>query len=458
MNAENLAITAFSTRRSDAKPEERQAFVQVANMTGAAQSPVVELQLNGSFLDAKQIEIPPGESAGAVFPLADAAGKLTARLKYELPTPTKRDSLAQDDTAFAALNKSEPGRVLLVTPGNVTVEGVLATQRAGRLSKIEIKTPSELESDAYKRDSEAGLYDLIIFDQCAPAKMPRANTLFIGRVPPAAAWQERPDPNNSEIDPDAPAAPPSEPEVVTGPDIIDWDRSHPLLSNVELANVGVGDSIVLNPPSGATVLIDSTAGPIAAIAPRDAYQDAVLGFEIVGKDKDGDAAYNTNWPRRLSYPTFWLNALEYLAGGSEASELDSTRPGRPVELAAVANEREITIVDPAGKEHTVRRTGDDLFQFHDTQQLGVYEVRRAGQDTERFAVNLFDRQESDVRLKPSQDEAGNVAPADIRIGNVDVAATVGRTPSRKEAWKIILACALFVLVFEWYIYNRRVYM
>jgi hypothetical protein len=459
MDAENLAITAFSTRRSDAKPEERQAFVQVANMTGTAQSPVVELQLNGTFLDAKQLEIPPGESAGAVFPLADAAGRLTARLKYELATPTKRDAFEQDDSAYAALNKSDLGRVLLVTPGNVTVEGVLATERAGRLSKVEIKTPTELESDAYKRDSDAGAYDLIIYDQCAPAKMPRANTLFIGRLPPVVAWHEQNDPSNSEIDPEAQPAAASEPEIVSLPDIIDWDRSHPLLSNVELGNVGVGDSIVLNPPSGAMVLIDSTAGPIAAIAPRDAYQDAVLGFEIVGKDKDGDMAYNTNWPRRLSFPTFWLNALEYLAGGSEESELASTRPGRPVELLAIANEREVTVVDPAGKQYTIRRTGDDLFQFHDTHQLGVYEVRRSGQDTERFAVNLFDRQESDVRLKPSQDEeGGNLSPADIRIGNVDVAATVGRTPSRKEAWKIILACALFVLVFEWYIYNRRVYM
>ena len=53
------------------------------------------------------------------------------------------------------------------------------------------------------------------------------------------------------------------------------------MASVELGNVDIADSLVLDPPPGATVLIDSTAGPIAAIAPRDAYQDAVLGFEIV---------------------------------------------------------------------------------------------------------------------------------------------------------------------------------
>jgi hypothetical protein len=134
------------------------------------------------------------------------------------------------------------------------------------------------------------------------------------------------------------------------------------------------------------------------------------------------------------------------------------RPGRPVELQTAGNARELTVVNPEGREFTVRRTAEDIFQFHDTYRLGVYEVRRGDQVIERFAVNLFDRQESDVRIRPSQDpDSRTVQPADIRIGNVDVAAQA-RVPSRTEAWKIVLACALVVLVFEWYIYNRRVYL
>ena len=127
--------------------------------------------------------------------------------------------------------------------------------------------------------------------------------------------------------------------MAVGPQIIDWDRSHPLLASVELGNVDIADSMVLHPPPGATVLIDSTAGPIAAVAPRDAYQDAVLGFEIVGQAKDGSKTVNTNWPRRLSFPTFCLNVLEYLGGNSQDSQMASTRPGRPVELRAAGNMR-----------------------------------------------------------------------------------------------------------------------
>jgi hypothetical protein len=461
--SKNLAITAFSTRRSDAKPEERQAFVQVANFTETAQSAVVEIQLDGEFLDAKQVDVPPGESSGVVFPLADApAGKLTARLKYELDTPTKRDVLEQDDTGFAALNDAKPGKVLIVTPGNVALEIALATERAGRLANVEFKTPDVLAGEEYKRDAESGAYALIIFDQCAPTTMPRANTLFIGKVPPALSWDGREEAGGesggeqatSETQQTADDA-----KTAVQPQIIDWDRSHPLLGSVELGNVDIADSLVLNPPAGATVLIDSTAGPIAAIAPRDAYQDTVLGFEIFGEDKDGSRTVNTNWPRRMSFPTFCLNVLEYLAGGTEDSQITTVQPGRPVELRTAGNVPELTVVDPSGQQFTVRRTAEDVFQFHDTNHLGVYDVKRGDQVIERFAVNLFDRQESDVRVRPSQDESGaTLAAADIRIGNVDVAATVGRTPSRTEGWKIVLTCALVVLVFEWWVYNRRVYL
>jgi hypothetical protein len=468
--AKNLAITGFTTRRSEAKPDERQAFVQVTNFTDVPQNADVELQLDGRFLDAKQVQVKAGEPSGVVFPLADApAGKLTATLRYELDTPSKEDALRQDDTGFAALNDAKPGRVLVVTPGNVALEVALATERMVKLGTIEFMTPDKLTTEPYLTNSEASVYDLIVYDQCAPARMPRADTLFIGRLPPGQTWRGgREDASGGgdekkgdEEGKKAASAANSEADMMTSvPQIIDWDRTHPLLNSVELGNVAIVDSLVLDPPPGATVLIDSTAGPIAAVASRDAYQDVVLGFAIGEvQDKDGSRYWNTDWWGELSFPTFWLNALEYLASGMEESQSATVKPGRPVELRAAGNVPELTVVDPSGKEHTIKRTAEDMFQFHDTQQLGVYEVRQEDNVTERFAVNLFDRKESDVRVRPSQDPNAPVTQAaDIQIGNVNVAAQVGRAPTRREVWKWVLGCALVVLVFEWYIYNRRVYL
>jgi hypothetical protein len=357
--------------------------------------------------------------------------------------------------------------VLVVTPGNVALEVALATERAGRLSNIRLVEPDYLESPEYKRDAETSAYDLILFDQCAPREMPRANTFFVGRLPPSEQWRGRDgagqtsvgDNGNGDAREFDAAEETNKSERVAMPQIIDWERSHPLLAHVELGNVVLADSLVLDPPTGATVLIDSTAGPIAAIAPRDSYQDVVLGFEIVGRDKDGSVLPNTNWPRRHSFPTFWLNALEHLAGGSTNHESNPTRPGRPVELRAPATTDQLVVVDPGGGRSIVARSPHDTFAFHNTDQPGIYEVRQGDKVLERFAVNLFDRAESDVCVRPTQEEDGQtVGAADIRIGNVDVAATAERAPARLELWKLVLACALFVLVLEWYIYNRRVYL
>ena len=79
--------------------------------------------------------------------------------------------------------------------------------------------------------------------------MPRANTLFIGRLPPGATWRrgrEEASGKKGASDPKAAAA--DKPEMAVGPQIIDWDRSHPLLASVELGNVDIADSMVLHPP------------------------------------------------------------------------------------------------------------------------------------------------------------------------------------------------------------------
>ena len=64
-------------------------------------------------------------------------------------------------------------------------------------------------------------------------------------------------------------------------------------------------------------------------------------------------------------------------------------------------------------------------------------------------VNLFDRRESGIAPRAS---------GTIQIGYVDVEAQQQWEPKRQEIWKILLLLALLVLLIEWYIYNRRIYL
>ena len=91
----------------------------------------------------------------------------------------------------------------------------------------------------------------------------------------------------------------------------------------------------------------------------------------------------------------------------------------------------------------------NTYVFGRTDELGVYDIREGtGQKvTQQFAVNLFDSRESDL------------TPADkLALGNEEVKAKEGKQAARQELWKWLLLCAIGVLIFEWYIYNRRVYL
>jgi hypothetical protein len=259
--------------------------------------------------------------------------------------------------------------------------------------------------------------------------------------------------------PAAAAAAPPPPATVTDPQIIDWQRSHPLLNLVELGNVRIVDSLVVRPPAGGKVLIDSTDGPLLAIAPRDGYEDAVLGFEIVGKDANGDTTVNTNWPKKHSFPNFCLNVVQYLAGAAADLQVQNNRPGETVEIDLAQRVPEVTVVLPDRSEREIPTPTVGKMAFHETDQLGVYDVEAGGELAARFAVNLFDRQESDVRLRTRQDDKDGVQTVQsLAIGYQDVRAESPSNPMRKELWTWLLLAALFVLVLEWYIYNRRVYV
>jgi len=437
--AQNLAITALNTRRGEERPELQQAFVQVANFSNEPQTAIVELYLNDQLLDAANLDVPAGNTSSTTFNLGNEA-EGTLRAKLDIPGRVS-DKLMLDNEVYAVVENRRDARVLLVTPGNTALESALATERAIRFAKIEKVAPEVLQKDEFLKQSQAETYDLIIFDQCLPKTMPMANTMFVGRIPPQEEWLKG-----------------TNKEPVYGPQIIDWQRSHPLLNLVELGNVQIIDAQVVKPPLGGRVLIDSTKGPIFSIAPRGRYEDAVISFEIVGADEQGQRTFNTDWPRKYSFPSFWLNVLQYFTSSRAMSQLHN-KPEKLVELRVNSLAEKFDVELPDGSHQELRTDTPGRLSVHETGQLGVYHVREGDQILKQFAVNLFDREESNIRLQTRQEGEDGVKVVDsLSIGYVDVAAQSLSSPVRRELWKLLLAGALVVLVLEWYIYNRRVYV
>jgi hypothetical protein len=425
-DAANIGIVSFTTQRGE-KPGQLQAFARLENYGATEVTVELTLLREGNLIDASQIKVPPGDSAATAFELGEIeAGALELRA-------ATGDKLAIDDVAYASINPPQRSKVLLITPGNEPLQFALATTRAEQLLELSIEPVDYLKSEAYRNQAAAGAFDLVIYDRCVPVnaqdatkpgELPQANTLFVGVLPPGDAWIA-----DAKVD---------------IPQIIDTDRSHPLMNLIEMGNVLIYEGTPLKPPPGSTVLIDTNAGPMFAIGPREGFEDAVLGFEIVG-----EGHYRTNWWFQQGFPVFAMNLVNYLGSRQVEAVAGSSTPGQAVGLRSLVKPDKIAVITPAQKRMEVPRGRQNLYTFHDTQQLGVYRVLEADTETQRFVVNLFDGAESDIRTRPDQP---------IKIGHTDVAGESGWEVSRRDGWKWLLMLALGVLLFEWYVYNRRVYL
>jgi len=426
---ENVAVVAFSTERNPEKPEQLQAFARLENSGPEDVDVEVALYLDEALADASQVTVPTDGAEGVSFVLNNVD---SAVLALEVQ---HRDHLQLDNRAYAAINTPRRARVLVVTPGNDALQFAITTDAAQKVADVAFALPDVLATKEHQTLALGGAYDLIIYDRCVPPQMPEANTLFIGRVPPAEGWS-------------AEAAKPS-------PLVIDIDRMHPLMHLVELGSILIYESLPLKAPEGSIALIDADHGHLLMIGPRKGFEDAVLAFEIVGAYADGEVNAKTNWPRRKSFPVFVMNLLRYLGGGRTSLDVAATQPGRPVKLRTEVPTERISVESPSQVRTSVEREGQNTFVYPHTEELGVYTVREGSEREagQHFAVNLFDSRESDLVPR----EVLDIPYVDEETQQVGIRAA-GYEPSRRELWKVLLLLGLSVLLFEWYVYNRRVYL
>lgn len=436
----NVAIEAFSILRNEERPDEIQAYARVASYGEKALEVGASLYLDDALIDAVKINIEPNKEAGVTFDLASTD---TTRGVFRLVLDHD-DQLLVDNAAYAATRPVKPGSVLLVTSGNKPLQKSVETSAVQSIANLKIVDPSVLLDEAEsERLFQSGDVDLVIFDQCQPQRMPAANTLMIGAKPPNGGWSlgEK-----------------------TGPvNLIDLDRTHPMMEFLELGSVGIVEGQAVTPPEGGKVLMRADIGAVFAIAPRGPYQDAVLGFGIV-RQSDKGTELNTDWVRKRSFPLFIYGCIDFLSGGVTQEAAMTVQPGQPLSLLLPNRFSGFSVVAPDGIKSTIEPTPGGQHVFTATESIGVYRVQASNQasaasdDTvlsntdsqaanktiDVFTSNLFSPRESNIATVP-----------DLSIGGEKITGLVGKSPTRIEYWRWLLSAGLCVVVFEWFVYHRR---
>lgn len=466
-DVENLAITAFSTERNAERPAEVQAFATIENFGRSSASTTATLSMNGQFLDAEAVQLDAGEQTGLSFVIeTEDAASLSLALDHD-------DDLKIDNVAYTGLTPLRNVSVLVITSGNTPLKVGLETEKTSKICTTSFLPPSYLNTDEYKKRAAEGIDDLIIYDTCSPAEMPATNTFFIGALPPPTAIEktesDSPPAAVAASESDAPATEPPAPNgaddpantadtSTTSPDLnwrwaspessvslIDIERTHPLMRYLELFSLLIFSGRGVDGPPGTIELVGADVGAILAIAPRDGFQDMVLGFEIISRDDDGTPVTNTNWYAERSWPVFLLNVLRHLAGAADATGAPSYRPGETVRVRLENAVTSPTVTRIGGATFDVPPGPGGSLEIIETEIPGNYRVEDETKLADLFAINLFDPQESAI-----------ATVQEIDIGYESVTSEVSTTEERKEFWRLALLAMLGLIAAEWWVYSRRV--
>jgi hypothetical protein len=452
-NVDNVGIVVFTATRDDRDPQLVHVLVRVQNFRPNPTTAHVELEVHvggklKTLLPARAVTMParkvteeqqegkegkvvndqPGEGS-VTFDLTDLDEETNAVLHCRLADV--QDKFALDNEAWLVVGVIRKAHVLIVGPSNPVLDAFFDDDATRKVARVDRLGPADLDKPAYQQPARGAAYDLVIFDRCAPTReedMPRANTFFIGEPPPPFKAADT--------------------EKLTYPPVVGWQTRNTLLRYLAaLYEIGIKDAFKLkNLPPRTPKLIESEHDvPLMFSLTRGAFTDLVLAFSII----DAGGAYNTDWPGKPSFPLFLQNLVHVLGNVRDAATEDTCQPGQVRYLRPDDPVQRVTVTGPDQKAHVLVHDDKDQrpdFVFGSTDEVGPYEVRWGQAARRYFAVNLLDGKESNIEPAPVIQIGGEQVVAGQELGQP------------REVWKWFAVAALVLLLGEWYIYNRRVYV
>ncbi len=391
----NVGITSLAVRRNYFGNYNSQAFFSVGNFSDERQSFSLRLTLDDEVLTERTLTLDPQVRRAIVVPFSEQRGGV---LKLKLDVS---DDLDADNVAYAVIPPPRTISVLLVSPGNLFLEKVLHTDPQ---VKLEVRKP-----DAYQGGMEG--FDVVVVDSVSPAKLGNGRFVLVNTVPADVPLEVL-----GRLD---------------NPTIMDWDRSHPIMRQIDFAKVTIEDAMRVRPLAAGKTLVEAVGGPlIYALEERD-RKALFFGFDL----------FRTDFPLRVAFPLILSKGLRWLhpAGLDQASL--QLQAGQPILLPVEHGVTTATVRTPSGR--SVRaQVNRGMASFTDTDEVGVYSVVTSRGET-RVAVNLMNADESDLTPQP--------LPAFVEGARPESPPVL----IQRELWPFFVALALLLFALEGFLYWRR---
>jgi len=448
----NLGITSIRAERDFENPNRLSVYVSISSTDPSARTLDVELAIDGVVAGVKSVTVPgvavlpvpaptedgeaapppersPASTSGVVFALNQPeGGVITTRLRTGGDDDPRVDALRVDDRASIIVPPAKRLAVALVTRGSLFIEAAL---QGLPLARLVTYTPEQFQTEMDQ--GRATQFDVVILDSWLPRTsagetLPPGRWLVFNAVPGGTLGLADGGEGESAL-------------------FVDWARDHPVMRGLVLDNAVIARSRRVTIPDGnpIAVLAMTSVGPGIAELITPEARAIVVPFNIA----------ESTWPFDVSFVVFTASAVTYLGADiSDPSVRRMLRPGGILADQLPPGATEPVLVEPDQRETSLVLAPDRRVTFGPIRRVGLYQIRWSGAGTDpgairplrTYSANLTDASESDIRAHPRLVLASRTVAAENE----------GRVKDRR-LWPWLLLVALLVLMFEWYVYNRKVY-
>jgi len=395
----NVGITKFEVRPRVNRPGDYEILVNVANFSRQPEPFDLALSVNWKTIQRTHYSFAAGERQSLIFPYTGAVNGV-AEAVLEL-----NDDLSADNRAATVLSDRPPVWILLVTRGNYFLENLLAGHANASVNVVNSVSPSSFEQQVLGNH-------VVIMDGLEPPPLHFGNFLLI---------------NTS-----APNLPITVKGTANAPPVVDWDTTDPILRAVQLRDLQVRRAQVVDVGDGVKPLLYANGSPIASSFDTGRLRVVHLGFDLLESDL----------PLRVAFPVLMSNILEWLSPQHGTFTSHQVQAGAPYPIELDGIPTEVSVRKPSG-EWLKLPVMENPLAFRDTSEVGVYTVR-VGKKTQRFAVNLVSREESDILPKP----------VEHRVDSSIVTGASSQETVKQPLWPYFVVLAFGLTLVEWYFWCR----
>ncbi|MDF1809328.1 MAG: BatA and WFA domain-containing protein [Phycisphaerales bacterium] len=448
-SSNNIGLVALRSERDYDTPSKLSIFVAVQSTDSIERTIDAELIIDGSTRSVRSIDLPAATidettgqrtpaSGGVIFELDEPNGIIArVRLDTNGNENPEADVLLSDNEATLVVPPAKQAAVALISTGNLFVGSAI---QGMPLSRFDTITPAQYEENRVSGEND--VYDLIILDGYLPKKDEFGSILDPGRylilgevVPPPYGVVDK--------------------GVGSGGSIIDWRRTHPVLRDLTLDALLLAENPIVEIPedSGVISLAETASGPVILETSDADVRAIMVPFELT----------KTNWPFDVSFVVFLASTVDYLATGSTVAVDQNERqivPGNVLSDRIPADASGVRVLLPDGsRSEELIPTADGRVVYGPITNAGLYRLRwrgtsaptdvvEDGTNYRTFAANLLDPTESNVSTQSTIALANQIVTADSSTQRKRI----------KDWWPYFLMGALLILLFEWWVYNKKMYL